>query len=145
MVRRPGKSLLTWLLAVMVGGLSLLGEELHDLLGLHQGPVVSDSHLLGFSTGCYSRNGNAHTAAANHRESCHDALTCPICQYLALGRVIGERVEVDFGCGKRTEPIARQFRSSCQVPFSSHSRQERLRLSSLSALIWRSVIDLAHC
>ena len=95
MVRRPGKSLLTWLLAVMVGGLSLLGEGLHDLLGLHQGPVVSDSHLLGFAPGCYSRHGNTpYIGEASHRESCHDSATCPICQFLAQGRVVGQRVVV---------------------------------------------------
>ena len=94
-VRRPAKSLLTWLLAVMIGGLSFLGEGLHDLLGLHQGPVVSDSHLLGFAPGYYSSHGNApYVAATNYRENCHDSATCPICQYLAQGRVVGQRVVV---------------------------------------------------
>ena len=55
MVRRPGKSLLTWLLAVMIGGLSVLGEELHELLGLHHRPVVSvcGSDVSGFSYGIF--------------------------------------------------------------------------------------------
>jgi hypothetical protein len=93
-VRRPGKSLLTWLLAAMIGGLSFLGEGLHDLLGLHQGPVVSDSHLLGFSARFYSGHENTCIAAANHRENCHDSATCPICQYLAQGRVVSQQVVV---------------------------------------------------
>ena len=88
-VRRPGKSLLTWLLAVMVGGMSLLGEELHDLLGLHQG-LVSERCPREFFYGCSS---GADIAAADHHEGCHDASTCPVCQYLAQGKVLGERFQ----------------------------------------------------
>jgi hypothetical protein len=97
MVRRPGKSLLTWLLAVTIGGLSVLGEELHELLGLHHQPVapVCGSEVGGFSYGNSLEDGHVHlVAAATNRENCHDSATCPICQYLAQGRVVGERVVV---------------------------------------------------
>ena len=95
MVRRPARSLLTWFLAIAMGGLSLFGESLHELLGLHEGPVVSDSRLLGFAASCYSGHSNAHyISGGNHRENCHDSATCPICQFLAQGRLLGERVKV---------------------------------------------------
>ena len=97
MVRRPGKSLLAWLLAAMIGGLSMFGEELHELLGLHHQPVapVCGSDVGGFSYGDSLENGHIRlVAAANHRENCHDSATCPICQYLAQGRVVGQRVVV---------------------------------------------------
>ncbi len=82
MARRPGNLLLTWLLALLVGGFSLLGEGLHEFLGLHEGPIAPDRYSRGW-----------HIAAADQRERCHDASTCPICQYFAQGKVIGERFQ----------------------------------------------------
>ena len=98
MVRRPGKSLLAWLLAAMIGGLSMFGEGLHELLGLHhQRPFASvcSPEAGGFFYGNSLENGHIRlVAAANHREGCHDPATCPICQYLAQGRVVGQRVVI---------------------------------------------------
>ena len=76
--------------------MSLVGEGLHELLGLHHGPVVSErDSVLGFSYGYSSNPGNGrYVGESGHREDRHDAATCPICQYLAQGQVIGERVEV---------------------------------------------------
>jgi hypothetical protein len=94
MVRRPGKSLLTWLLAVMIGGLSVFGEELHELLELHHQPSAS---VCGSEVSGFLHGGNGHiclVAAANDRDGCHDPATCPICQYLAQGRVVGQRIVV---------------------------------------------------
>jgi hypothetical protein len=98
MVRRPGRSLIAWLLAVMIGGLSMFGEELHELLGLHHHqPFASlcSSEVSGFFHGNSFENGHiCLVAAANNLESCHNSATCPICQYLAQGRVVGQRVAV---------------------------------------------------
>jgi hypothetical protein len=92
--RRPGNSLLTWLLALLVGGLSLLGEGLHEFLGLHEGPVAPEGYSQGFSYASSFAYGNGrHIEATDQRERCHDASTCPICQYLAQGKVLGERFE----------------------------------------------------
>lgn len=94
-MRRPARSLLTWFLTVMIGGMSFLGESLHDLLGFHHVPVVSDSCLLAFDPGRGSRQGNvSYIGEAPQRERCHDSATCPICQYLAQGRLVGEQVKV---------------------------------------------------
>jgi len=98
MVRRPGKPLFTWLLAITMGGLSVFGEELHELLGLHHRQSVASvcgSDVCGVFRGDSLENGHSRfVAAANHLESCHNSATCPVCQYLAQGRVVGERVVV---------------------------------------------------
>jgi hypothetical protein len=97
--RRLGRSLVTWSLAVIVGGFSVLGEGLHEFLGVHagikEGPVACEygSHGLFHDSGLGQGNGRS-VQAAGHREGCHDPSTCPICQYLSQGKVIAARFAV---------------------------------------------------
>ena len=50
---------------------------------------------VAFSTAILLKTGIAVSLRqTNHREACHDSATCPICQFFAQGKVIGERFQV---------------------------------------------------
>ena len=146
MLRRSAKSFLTWLLAITFGGLSFFGDGLHDLLGLHHhgsAVPVCASAVYGFSHGDFLQNGHSRLVAANHREGLHDGATCPICNYLAQGKIIGERfaaISVTASVPNRSPAIP--LFAPC--PFSSHFSASA---SGCLALLTdsRSVFDLAHC
>jgi len=97
-VRHSAKSFLTWFFAIAFGGMSIVGDGLHDLLGLHpheSAVPVCSSQVCGSCYGDSLADGPSRlVVAANHRESCHDSATCPICQYLAQGRVAVEQFQV---------------------------------------------------
>ena len=94
-----------------------------------------------------SDDGNGRfVRAADHREGCHDPATCPICQYLAQGQVIGERVEavsVAASVPNRSLIIPLFLPSIVLQPFQARAP----RLPSLSTLIWRSkpTLPIAGC
>ena len=87
MLRGLANSVLRWALAGILGATSLLGSELHELFGIHHAGEVrrcAGSGLAGQS---------GASVAAGHAQSCDDGAICPICNYLAQGRVVGERFE----------------------------------------------------
>ncbi|MGO8746623.1 MAG: hypothetical protein ACLQNE_11600 [Thermoguttaceae bacterium] len=88
MVRRLANLTLRWGLAGILGVTSLFGSSLHDILGIPAGQQVESA--------CERREVSLQDAppiAARHVTSCHDEANCPICNYLAQGRIVGERYE----------------------------------------------------
>jgi hypothetical protein len=89
MLRRPANLVLRWGLAGILGVTSLLGSELHDILGIHhagqQGRCGCQRSEIALQHG--------PSVAARHSEGCDDGTNCPICNYLAQGRIVGERVQ----------------------------------------------------
>ena len=87
MLRHPANSVLRWALAGILGVTSLLGSELHDILGIHH------AGQLGGREGRELALHHQLSVAAGPSGSCDDGANCPICNYLAQGRIVGERVE----------------------------------------------------
>jgi hypothetical protein len=89
MLRRLANSTLRWLLAGILGVTSLFGSSLHDIFGIHhagqQGECACESREFGLQ--------DAPPIAARHVASCDNEANCPICNYLAQGRIVGERYE----------------------------------------------------
>src|SRR5580692_11977601 len=104
---------MTWLLAVVVGMLSLAGTGLHAILGIHHGSHHSVPANQAYrdsgsrdSTGGSKVVGNRLVTAGD--EACDEA-GCPICNFLAQGRIIGERFEglsVSVGLPTRSSTIS---------------------------------------
>jgi hypothetical protein len=93
MVYRPASSALAWLLAGGLGVVSLLGSGLHQFPGMGHGPegVACDRQSHSLMPGDDSQRGQDRwTIAGAHPECCHDGSNCPICNYLAQGKVLGE-------------------------------------------------------
>jgi hypothetical protein len=89
MLRRLANSVLRWGLAGILAATSLLGGHLHEILGIHHA-----GHFGG--RGCEGgglAGQHAAAVAAGSAESCDDEANCPICNYLAQGRIVGERFE----------------------------------------------------
>jgi hypothetical protein len=89
MLRRLASSVLRWGLAGILGATSLLGGELHEIFGIHHAGQCG-------RRGCESSGlagQQAVSVTAGSAESCHDEANCPICNYLAQGRTVGERFE----------------------------------------------------
>jgi hypothetical protein len=88
-LRRPANLILCWGLAGILGATSLLGGHLHDILGIHHAGYLGRE-------ACQSSEIAYHhgpSVAAGHSANCHDEANCPICNYLAQGQVVGERVQ----------------------------------------------------
>jgi hypothetical protein len=89
MLRRLANLVLRWGLAGILGAMSLFGSELHDILGIHHaGQLGGGGHE---SSGLARQHESS--VAAGHAENCDDEANCPICNYLAQGRMVGERFE----------------------------------------------------
>jgi len=77
------KPLVTWLLAGVFSAVSLAGPALHSLLGIE--------HRQRASAGkAWQESGSQIVDGDN---ASRDEAGCPICNYLALGKVIAERFE----------------------------------------------------
>ncbi len=65
----------------------MLGTELHDLFGIIHATtwVRGEDGAMAFTQGPALTTGRSAV--------CDDAANCPICNYLAQGRVVGERFE----------------------------------------------------
>jgi hypothetical protein len=89
-LRRLVNSVLRWSLAGILAATSLLGNELHDLFGIHHAGELGlcDCHDLG----TVGHQGEP-SVAAGHSDGCDDGANCPICNYLAQARIVGERVQ----------------------------------------------------
>ena len=87
MLRHRTNLVLRWGFAGFLGVMSLLGSQLHELLGIHH------AGLLGHGESCELALQHRSSLAAAHSEACHDEASCPICNYLAQGRILGERFE----------------------------------------------------
>ncbi len=89
MLRRLASSVLRWGLAGILCATSLLGGRLHDILGIHHAGELGGHGCEGSHLALHHQP----SLATGHSESCDDEATCPICNYLAQGNVIGPRVE----------------------------------------------------
>ncbi len=89
MLRGLVNSTLRWTLAGLLGVTSLFGSSLHDIFGIHhagqQGESACESHEIGLL--------GAPSIAAAHVANCDNGANCPICNYLAQGKIVGERYE----------------------------------------------------
>ena len=89
MLRRLANLVLRWGLAGILGVTSLLGTELHEICGIHHA-------LYGDECGCEPATGTVQhgpSLAVRQPQCSHDEANCPVCNYLAQGRLLGERVE----------------------------------------------------
>jgi hypothetical protein len=86
-LRRLASSVLRWGLAGFLAATSLLGSQLHDIFGIHHAGQLSSCVGSGLALE------HGPSLAAGHSESCDDEANCPICNYLAQGRIVGERFE----------------------------------------------------
>jgi hypothetical protein len=77
------------MLAGILGVTSLLGSSLHDIFGNHHAGQQGESACEICEIGLQ----DAPSIAARHVTNCHDEANCPICHYLAQGRIVGERYE----------------------------------------------------
>lgn len=89
MLRRVANSVLRWSLAGILGVTSLLGSQLHDIFGIHHAGQQSGCHCEGNERALQ----HEPSVAAGHSEGCDEGTNCPICNYLAQGRIVGERFE----------------------------------------------------
>jgi hypothetical protein len=99
MVRRV-RSFTAWFLAAALGGMSFVGEGLHELACADHGAA---GHAHRFAAPLLTRDtlsppkfrssGQQQQLVAAGRSDHHDAATCPICQFLAQARLIAERFE----------------------------------------------------
>jgi hypothetical protein len=87
MSRCLANSVLRWGLAGILGVTSLLGSELHNIFGIHHACQLGGCEGSGLSLQYQP------SVAAGHSESCDDGTNCPICNYLAQGKNVGERFE----------------------------------------------------
>ena len=99
MVVRRVRSCTAWFLAAALGGMSLLGEGLHELACVDHGsaghghPCAARIRSHGTFSPAFRCSGQQRQLAAAGRSDHHDAATCPICQFLAQARLIAERFE----------------------------------------------------
>jgi hypothetical protein len=96
MMRCLASSSLKWFLAGVFGAVSLFGSGLHYIPGMgHGGSGCGHSHAGDFSRSVFAAQQwqGCHFAAVNHTEGCDNDSQCPICQYMAQGKVLGERFE----------------------------------------------------
>lgn len=82
MRRRLAKSIFHWLMLGIFAATSF-GSGLHGFFCHCHGPASSGS------------DDPARGLAVSQAEDCHDAATCPICQFLAQGQVVGPQVAVE--------------------------------------------------
>ena len=82
-LRRRANLVVRWGLAGILAAASLFGSKLHDICGICH---------AGQQGGCEGR-AIVSSVAAGHSATCDDGANCPICNYLAQGRVVGERFE----------------------------------------------------
>ena len=82
MRRRLAKSIFHWLmLGIFAANVGLA-------------PHCTSSSVI--ATACFSGSDDpARGLAVSQAEDCHDAATCPICQFLAQGQVVGPQVAVE--------------------------------------------------
>jgi hypothetical protein len=97
-VLRPlANSVLRWSLVGVLGITSLLGGGLHDILGIHHAGYMGGAGSIGPASAAstsFSASGlTGPSVAAGQSQSCQDEANCPICNYLAQGRLVGERFE----------------------------------------------------
>jgi hypothetical protein len=78
------KLVVTWFLAGFMAMASLAGPGLHSILGIRH------SHQFGHQAS--GGDVGKPVLLADHGAACDEA-GCPICNYLAQGRIIGERFE----------------------------------------------------
>jgi hypothetical protein len=90
-LRRPANLILCWGLAGILGGASLLGGHLHDIFGIHHAGCLGSEACQSSEIACQ----HGPSVAAGHSANCHDEANCPICNYLAQGQVVGERVQAE--------------------------------------------------
>ena len=83
MRRRLAKSIFHWLVLGIFAATSFSGSALHELFG--------HCHAAASRRAADDTAG----AAVSQAEDCHDASTCPICQYLAQGQVVGLQVAAE--------------------------------------------------
>ena len=135
--RRLANTVLRWSLAGILGAMSLLGNELHEIFGIHH---------AGHLSGCgHVRSGLAGqvglSLVAGESQSCDEA-NCPICNYLAQRSLVGERfveVPVTLSAPNRSPAVPLFAPSPRLLPFQS--RAPRLFSHSSSDLALR--INLA--
>ena len=127
MRHRPAKSVLNWLLAGVVAALSIAGSGLHTLLGIQHGPeryAVANED----SATCALQSVSAAHAVAAADLTCDEG-NCPVCNYLAAGRLSASLLGWSFA---RYVPRAITSRRRLQfpLPISRYSTPAVLRQSS---------------
>ena len=88
-LRRLASSVLRWGVVGVLVATSLLGGELHSILGIRHSWQRGRCGWEGAA--CAVESGTS--VAGGHCQSCDDGTNCPICSFLAQGRIVGERFE----------------------------------------------------
>ena len=119
-LRCLANSVLRWVLAGVLGVTSFLGGELHEIFGIHHA-----GQLGGCGGQCSEITlQHGYSVAAGHSENCDDGTNCPICNYLAQGRMVGEQFEgisVTASMPDRSPPIPLFLPSPLLQPFQARA------------------------
>ncbi len=120
MLRGLASSILKWGLAGILAATSLLGSQLHEILGIHHAGHLHACVCAG--------NGPARpdgvSVAAGHSACCDDEANCPICNYLAQGRIVGQRfagVSVTVSVPERSPAVPLFLPSALLQPFQARA------------------------